>query len=604
MSSPLAALHRLIAARSHEEVEKILAEEPVLLSHEADQALAERQDIARKNGDKDMVAALAELRELLRSVERLSDFKLPDMPGSHAAADLINALVDAAPNTAIPPAALTDVFYVVLDALRAHAKENNLAPLLRALQSVDRRAKAARAKAAKAAGSRQPELLAIIEQWMDAPSWAESQAILEAHNELQSADASAILSLMLEASQKGGRSEDAEFYQEHSDVLARARAQGVEAAYADLIRRQDEEEMRLRFEDPDLALQVDPEESGPPSHLTIGQSQEETHHILERVAAELDAPSVRKDYHASRATALRFMHATLAPADVLFAQDLCRRVIESGGSGNTHAQEGLLNLIAAAEEPSSGPFWVEMLGVSRARDGFTAKRRVLATAALARLAIRKGSDAALQVLRDMCRHKNADVRANAVHHLGQVYLFSEKPLPAADRVELARIATSDAAFPVRFTARVVLMHRKLPVPLDNPGGVYTLKVTYLRGKGTTYRTIEMTTDQTLEDLHYAIQRSINWDADHLYSFYMKEGEEPRFEIASPDGDDGVSFASEWSIGELGLAAKQKFIYLFDFGDEHAFQVDVLNTRPQAEKVEYPRVVEKRGRAPKQYAVWE
>jgi len=35
-----------------------------------------------------------------------------------------------------------------------------------------------------------------------------------------------------------------------------------------------------------------------------------------------------------------------------------------------------------------------------------------------------------------------------------------------------------------------------------------------------WRKIEMRADQTLEELHLAIQNAYDWDADHLYSFFM------------------------------------------------------------------------------------
>lgn len=48
---------------------------------------------------------------------------------------------------------------------------------------------------------------------------------------------------------------------------------------------------------------------------------------------------------------------------------------------------------------------------------------------------------------------------------------------------------------------------------------YTFHVS-LPGHGRAWRKIEMRADQTLEDLHFAIQEAYGWDADHLYSFFM------------------------------------------------------------------------------------
>lgn len=48
---------------------------------------------------------------------------------------------------------------------------------------------------------------------------------------------------------------------------------------------------------------------------------------------------------------------------------------------------------------------------------------------------------------------------------------------------------------------------------------YTFHVS-LPGFGRVWRKIEITAEQTLEDLHFAIQQAYDWDADHLYSFFM------------------------------------------------------------------------------------
>lgn len=64
----------------------------------------------------------------------------------------------------------------------------------------------------------------------------------------------------------------------------------------------------------------------------------------------------------------------------------------------------------------------------------------------------------------------------------------------------------------RFQARSVLRTAGQPVPMDNPGGVYAFKAKFVWAKRI-YRTIELRSEQTLDDLHYAIQRAIKWDAD-------------------------------------------------------------------------------------------
>lgn len=95
---------------------------------------------------------------------------------------------------------------------------------------------------------------------------------------------------------------------------------------------------------------------------------------------------------------------------------------------------------------------------------------------------------------------------------------------------------------------------------------YTVHVS-LRNTGRVWRKIEILGDQTLEDLHYAIQDAFEWDGDHLYSFFMNnkawdasseytlpegalyEGMEMEYEDGMPEdeeaeNEEGQSFSLE------------------------------------------------------------
>jgi hypothetical protein len=142
-----------------------------------------------------------------------------------------------------------------------------------------------------------------------------------------------------------------------------------------------------------------------------------------------------------------------------------------------------------------------------------------------------------------------------------------------------------------------------PKPVAKPGAVltYTFKVTYQR-KPSVWQLIEIAEDQTLDDLHYAILGAVNFDSDHLYSFFMSgRAWDNATEYASPYGE-GPS-AAQVKIGDLPLRMKQKFLYLFDYGDEHRFDVQLVGINPEAPKGRYPKIVEKHGKAPSQYGRW-
>lgn len=63
---------------------------------------------------------------------------------------------------------------------------------------------------------------------------------------------------------------------------------------------------------------------------------------------------------------------------------------------------------------------------------------------------------------------------------------------------------------------------------------YTFHVS-LPGMGRVWRKVELCEDQTLEDLHFAIQDAYDFDCDHLYSFFMSgKAWDPSTEYRLPD----------------------------------------------------------------------
>jgi hypothetical protein len=235
MSDVQNAIDRVFAAETAAELEKILLEEPLLFTPEADQILAKQEQSAQEKGNDDMVAAVSQLRGLLHSIAVVPDFDVPPLPGAQAAADLIHALIVAAPEAPIPQSALADVFFTVLDALRAHARKNNLDSALQNLGILDERIKAAGGRPAMPAADGQESLLSLLEQWVDSPTWFDSHDMLENHRMLISADTIAILSLLALGSRARGTPDDAEVLEQHVSILESARAGKLEDTYIKLI---------------------------------------------------------------------------------------------------------------------------------------------------------------------------------------------------------------------------------------------------------------------------------------------------------------------------------------------------------------------------------
>ena len=90
---------------------------------------------------------------------------------------------------------------------------------------------------------------------------------------------------------------------------------------------------------------------------------------------------------------------------------------------------------------------------------------------------------------------------------------------------------------------------------------YTFHIS-LPGFGRVWRKVELAADQTLEDLHFAIQNAYDWDAAHLYSFFMS-GEawdssteyclpEEAFDLKDDDPDEDEEWEDEGDEGEEGF----------------------------------------------------
>ncbi len=331
---------------------------------------------------------------------------------------------------------------------------------------------------------------------------------------------------------------------------------------------------------------------------------------MDRLAALLDhnqtAPK-KRDLSDARLSYPLFSGAgQLPPPDLERAQQLFWRVAQARGTGSVPTQQGLFSVIALSLNPSiSVPFLVQILDFSQPRDTFAGKRDQLALAALALLAIRTGDAASYAALQQATQHANPDVRGMAAGYLGRAYLDAEQPLPAEVAELLRTVATSDPAFLPRYKARLNLGGAGMAVPLDYPEGAFLFKVKFQHAKRI-YCTIAVRSTQTLHDLHLAIQRAIQWNNDHLYAFFLdrKHDNDPEMRVVGPweyeQGTDTALPADRLRIGMPGFVRKHTFRYLFDYGDMHEFEIDVVGIEETAEPGDYPRVVTSQGKAPAQY----
>ena len=150
---------------------------------------------------------------------------------------------------------------------------------------------------------------------------------------------------------------------------------------------------------------------------------------------------------------------------------------------------------------------------------------------------------------------------------------------------------------------------------------FTFKVKMSHDKRV-WRKVEVLGSQTLDDLHKVIQEAYGFDADHLYSYFMsgRVWDHSDFEYHHPDAAPQTPIekrmrvsasgirgsypglrlpATKMSIESLNLAPKQRFLYLFDYGDEWQFEVEFVE-EGVSEGGRYPRILGGVGESPQQY----
>ena len=93
-----------------------------------------------------------------------------------------------------------------------------------------------------------------------------------------------------------------------------------------------------------------------------------------------------------------------------------------------------------------------------------------------------------------------------------------------------------------------------------------------------YRHIQISENATLYDLHKEIMYSFDFDDDHMHVFFMNNRAWDRnAEYICPGGSLGYekNTSDKVKLSNFHLKKGDKFLYIFDFGDEWRFQIKVL-----------------------------
>lgn len=135
--------------------------------------------------------------------------------------------------------------------------------------------------------------------------------------------------------------------------------------------------------------------------------------------------------------------------------------------------------------------------------------------------------------------------------------------------------------------------------IKNSSGAYLFKVSLNQS---CWRTLQFSDSHTLLDVHQLIQEAFEFEDDHLYAFFMDGKKFSRKNFYNSPLDFEGPYANEVKLGDLQLREGKRFLYLFDFGDEWEFYIDVLKIL-EGKRNAKARIVDRRGEAPAQYG-WE
>ena len=127
-------------------------------------------------------------------------------------------------------------------------------------------------------------------------------------------------------------------------------------------------------------------------------------------------------------------------------------------------------------------------------------------------------------------------------------------------------------------------------------------------RGRLYRDIELPSSGSLEDLAAAIVSAFGFDFDHAFGFYgnLKADYYPMPRSAtscSPTwakADEGVRSVRRTRLGTAFPEVGKTMLFLFDYGDEWRFKVELIGLGRKEPRAVYPRVVKRVGEAPPQY----
>ena len=129
-----------------------------------------------------------------------------------------------------------------------------------------------------------------------------------------------------------------------------------------------------------------------------------------------------------------------------------------------------------------------------------------------------------------------------------------------------------------------------------------------RAKEKPYREIAVLSSQSLSTLAKAIVKSFGFDFDHCYGFYdnvrnpnlSKEIFELFTDLPDVEHTEGARGITYVKVPKAFTHIGKTMGFLFDYGDNWWFTVELADIKPSVKNTNYPKVLKRVGKAPEQY----
>jgi hypothetical protein len=122
-----------------------------------------------------------------------------------------------------------------------------------------------------------------------------------------------------------------------------------------------------------------------------------------------------------------------------------------------------------------------------------------------------------------------------------------------------------------------------------------------------YRDVEIDSAASLSALAEAIVAAFEFEFDHAFGFYSKldghyQSSPEKYELFADmeDSDSDAGSVAQTPVSKVFAKAGKKMLFVFDYGDEWLFQVELVKLGSKTPGRRYPRLLVSSGDAPEQY----